>query len=303
MIAEWADPKILDKATRLLEMLEEIDAAPDLAGKLVLHGGTALNLFLLHAPRLSVDIDLDYIGGAGIEDVNRDRPAIEKRLSIIARSRGYRVTKGREEHAGQNLKLRYRDEDGTDEWIKVDLSYLSRVPLLEPERRSCLLDTDFKPSFPVLQIEEIYGGKIRAMLERIAARDLYDVYRMSEMGVPDSDLCRAIVAFQISLSAPFPFEIDPDRISRFTDERIRGELLPTLRAGEDVQGSVMREAVDGLIRLADDASEAHRRYLDEFAEGNYRPELLFSNWSEVLERARINPAAEWKLKNLRRILK
>lgn len=146
MIAEWADPKILDKATRLLEMLEEINAAPDLEGMLVLHGGTALNLFLLDAPRLSVDIDLNYIGSTDIETVKYDRPAIEKRLSIIARSRGYRVTKGREEHAGQNLKLRYRDEDGTDEWIKIDLSYLARVPLLEPEERACVLDADFRPS-------------------------------------------------------------------------------------------------------------------------------------------------------------
>lgn len=303
MSAKWADPKILNKATRLLEMLEEIDAAPNLAGKLVLHGGTALNLFLLDAPRLSVDIDLNYIGSPDIEDVKKDRPVIEKRLTIIARSRGYRVTKGREEHAGQNLKLRYRDEDGTDEWIKVDLSYLARVPLMEPERRACVLDADFKPSFPVLHMEEIYGGKIRALLERIAARDLYDVYRMSEMGMPESDLCQSIVVFQISLSAPYPFEIDKDRISRFTDDLIRKELLPTLRAGEDVRGPVMRERVNNLIRTADDAPDNHKEYLEEFANGNYRPELLFTRWPEVLERARINPGAEWKLKNLRKILK
>ncbi|MCG2795115.1 MAG: nucleotidyl transferase AbiEii/AbiGii toxin family protein [Actinomycetia bacterium] len=36
-------------------------------GKLVLKGGTALNLFYLDMPRLSVDIDLNYIGAAGRE--------------------------------------------------------------------------------------------------------------------------------------------------------------------------------------------------------------------------------------------
>jgi len=302
MSVEWADPQLLDKVSRLLEMLEEIDLAPDLSGKLVLHGGTALNLFLLEAPRLSIDIDLNYIGGLNVDDVERERPAIEERLSIIARSLGYRVTRGREEHAGQNLKLRYKATDGTHDWIKIDLSYLARVPLLPPERRMCRLEAGARPSFPILHLEEIYGGKIRAMLERIAPRDLYDVYMMAEMGVSDSDLCKAIVVFQISLSAPFPFEVGADRLDRFTDELIRRELLPTLRAGVAVEGAVMRGTVKNLIKLPDDAPASHTKYLQEFAKGNYKPEPIFSDWPEVLERAQVNPAIEWKLMNLRKVL-
>jgi hypothetical protein len=34
---------------------------------MVLKGGTALNLFVLDVPRLSVDIDLNYIGAADRE--------------------------------------------------------------------------------------------------------------------------------------------------------------------------------------------------------------------------------------------
>jgi len=34
----------------------------------LLKGGTALNLFLLDLPRLSVDIDLNYIGACGFSN-------------------------------------------------------------------------------------------------------------------------------------------------------------------------------------------------------------------------------------------
>ena len=54
-------PEVLEKVVLLLDLLAAINDHPDLSGKLALKGGTALNLFLFDAPRLSVDIDLNYI--------------------------------------------------------------------------------------------------------------------------------------------------------------------------------------------------------------------------------------------------
>ncbi|MBP3884892.1 MAG: nucleotidyl transferase AbiEii/AbiGii toxin family protein [Olsenella sp.] len=48
-------PQTLDKVERLLDLLEELGEHPRLRGRLALHGGTAINLFLLDVPRLSVD--------------------------------------------------------------------------------------------------------------------------------------------------------------------------------------------------------------------------------------------------------
>lgn len=53
---------ILEKVWRLMSLLEVIFNDPFLKTRLALKGGTALNLFLFHVPRLSVDIDLNYIG-------------------------------------------------------------------------------------------------------------------------------------------------------------------------------------------------------------------------------------------------
>ena len=55
-------PRTLDKVERLLDLLDEMQRHPDLKGKLAMHGGTAINLFMLDIPRLSVDIDISYVG-------------------------------------------------------------------------------------------------------------------------------------------------------------------------------------------------------------------------------------------------
>ena len=53
---------VLEKVAHLLGLLNSLGNHPVLKGKLVLKGGTALNLFVFDVPRLSVDIDLNYIG-------------------------------------------------------------------------------------------------------------------------------------------------------------------------------------------------------------------------------------------------
>ena len=52
----------IEKVLRLLDVLNTFFAHPDLKNQYVLKGGTALNLFYFPLHRLSVDIDLNYIG-------------------------------------------------------------------------------------------------------------------------------------------------------------------------------------------------------------------------------------------------
>ena len=66
----------LEKVILLLELLEAIRSHPFLKERAVLKGGTALNLFRFDVPRLSVDIDLNYIGAVDREGMLADRPKI-----------------------------------------------------------------------------------------------------------------------------------------------------------------------------------------------------------------------------------
>ena len=70
----------VDKVVRLLAMLGAINADPWLRGRVSLHGGTAINLFALGAPRLSVDIDLNYIGQTGREAMMAERDDVEQAI-------------------------------------------------------------------------------------------------------------------------------------------------------------------------------------------------------------------------------
>ena len=59
----------LEKVVRLLDVLKFISTELDPYGdKLVLKGGTAINLMYTNLARLSVDIDLDYIGSLDKEN-------------------------------------------------------------------------------------------------------------------------------------------------------------------------------------------------------------------------------------------
>ncbi len=51
----------VEKSLRLIDILEDVFSSK-WKDKLVLKGGTAINMFFANMPRLSVDIDLDYIG-------------------------------------------------------------------------------------------------------------------------------------------------------------------------------------------------------------------------------------------------
>ena len=67
----------VEKVLHLLKLLDALNSHPFLKGKWVLKGGTALNMFMLDLPRLSVDIDLNYIGMLNREGMLMDRPKFD----------------------------------------------------------------------------------------------------------------------------------------------------------------------------------------------------------------------------------
>jgi len=54
-----------------------------LKNRLVLKGGTALNLFFFEVPRLSVDIDLNYVGKTERQEMLLERPEVERALESV----------------------------------------------------------------------------------------------------------------------------------------------------------------------------------------------------------------------------
>ena len=70
----------LEKVLWLIDVLDFINTDKYLKEKLALKGGTAINLTFYNYLRLSVDIDLDYIGSIDREQMIIDRGLIETKL-------------------------------------------------------------------------------------------------------------------------------------------------------------------------------------------------------------------------------
>lgn len=98
----------IEKVLRLKRLLSEFHRHPQLKGKLVLKGGTVLNLFYLNLARLSVDIDLNYIGQVDREGMLQERPSVIRALEQIAETLGYAVQQLTNDHALSHPKFAKR---------------------------------------------------------------------------------------------------------------------------------------------------------------------------------------------------
>jgi hypothetical protein len=62
----------------------------------VLKGGTAINLFYLDLPRLSVDIDLNYVGQIERGPMLDEKQKLVQAVNQVCRGLGYKVQVGTE---------------------------------------------------------------------------------------------------------------------------------------------------------------------------------------------------------------
>ena len=119
----------LEKAIRLLSLLEALRSHPYLRTRLALKGGTALNLFVFDVPRLSVDIDLNYVGALDREVMLAERPKVEEAIQAACSREDLVVRRVPGEHAGGKWRLTYRDTSGRPGNLELDVNFLLRGPL------------------------------------------------------------------------------------------------------------------------------------------------------------------------------
>lgn len=301
--ANGFQPRTLDKVERLLDLLDEMQRHPDLKGKLAMHGGTAINLFMLDIPRLSVDIDISYVGALPREEMLRERPFIERAIGEVGRGQGYDVSASDGGHAGRTFVLRYRGDWGTDH-VKIDCIYMNRSPLFPIRPRSCHLRPDV--GVPMFEDAELAGGKVKAFFDRVKIRDLYDISNLKAhfdaTGDPDGIVHKTLL-YYASVSACFPNEFE-GRSKRFENRQkdLEDQLLPMLHSKDEepTLAGLMdnAEAFTSTYILPRDDDE--RLYLELLTKGEYRPELLFGE-CDIARAAAASPEAQWKLANLKKM--
>ena len=181
----------LEKVLRLLDVLQAIAEDRDLKTRMALKGGTALNVFHLRLDRLSVDIDLNYVGAVDRAAMEADRPLVDEALLRLLEAQGYQVRRQPPGHAGGKWVARYGSALGGGASIEVDLNYMARGPLFGVQTMtSTPLGGVSATGIAVLDLHEVVAGKLVALLDRRAARDLFDARRILETQTLDWSLVR-----------------------------------------------------------------------------------------------------------------
>jgi predicted nucleotidyltransferase component of viral defense system len=114
--------EILEKVIRLMDLLNAFVNDEFLRSQIALKGGTALNLFHFDLPRLSVDIDLNYVGSIDRETMLIEKPKIVSAIEKICRDKNYLLLHQPNEHAGGKWTLGYKSELVQQGQLEIDLN-------------------------------------------------------------------------------------------------------------------------------------------------------------------------------------
>jgi hypothetical protein len=300
-------PATLERVLRLLDILDAIGTDRIIGPRVALKGGTALNIFHFELDRLSVDIDLNYVGAVEKERMDEDRPGLEDRIDRLMESKGYAVRREPSEHAGGKWIYRYASALGGNGSIEIDINYLYRGPLYGVSRMSSVAVGAYQATdVPVLDIHEIVAGKMVALVTRRTARDLFDAHRIIRM--PGLDWAKIKVAMLMIGASAARFDwrtASPDAIGCDLGD-ITNKLIACLHTGyfEPFGGpeawirtvtAECKAALAPLFQFTDGENAFLQGVLDEG--------VIDANPLEAPELVRVaieaSPALRWKAQNVR----
>ena len=297
----------IEKVGMLVRLLNLAVAHPFLGPRIALKGGTALNLFVFDLPRLSVDIDLNYIGAADRATMLVERPEIDRALEQVVGRLGLTVKRVPSEHAGGKWRLSYTSALGRPAVLEVDVNFLLRIPLWPTVRCDSITFVEERArAITVLDEHELAAGKFAALLARGASRDLFDSRELLRRSSMDLEKLRlGFVVYgginridwrTVSTEAVTTTALD---VQRQLLPMLRREVRPVPADVESWTAALVEETRDLLGALLPLTAEeiAFLSRLNE--DGEIDPELLTADVA-LQEQLRAHPGLRWKALNVKR---
>jgi predicted nucleotidyltransferase component of viral defense system len=189
--AEWMlDQGVIEKDYVLGWLLAGIAQHEALTRTWVFKGGTCLRKCYYETFRFSEDLDFTVVDGGPEEpeDLRRIFGEVarwvreESGIELVLDDRSFQRRKNRRGHPTAQGRIAYRGPNASPSMPKVKLDLTSdeilvRRPVLRP------IGHPYSDSLPVrgvvsYSIVELFGEKLRALVERCRPRDLYDVVHM-----------------------------------------------------------------------------------------------------------------------------
>jgi predicted nucleotidyltransferase component of viral defense system len=260
-----------------------------------LKGGTAINLFIRDMPRLSVDLDLVFA------DFRLPREDAQRRINEGIRGaaerlqkQGFRIHLPTSVETGETKLFVRRDRIE----VKVEVNFVMRGTVypvragaLTPKARDTLL-ADLE--IPVVSLEDVYGGKLVAAMDRQHPRDLFDVMQLLAHEGITAGIRSAFVVYLASHNRPvhevlFPSLRDIRQEFEHNFSGMTAEPVP-IEALLDARERMLAELQNGL-------TPDERRFLLSLVSAEPEWPLLGMAHLEHL------PGLRWKLHNLARLRK
>lgn len=291
----------LEKVHILMDLLNDFATFPQLKGKFVLKGGTALNLFFFELPRLSVDIDLNYIGSVDRDVMLAERPVLQNIITGICERHGLTLDRNPNRHAGGKMIWRYPSALGQMGNLEIDLNFMYRVPLWPIEyKSSCLVGSKQIHSIPILDPHELSAGKLAALIDRKTGRDLFDAYHLlTKTNIDMTKLRLALVVYSaISRKADLR-QLTPESISVDVTD-LKNRLIPLLRKNDlaAINGTsnwaqkLVTECQLAFKHLLPLAENEHTFLSELLDKGQIKPELLTDD-KGLIQNIKTHPAISW----------
>lgn len=293
-----------EKVSRLVDILRFMNETPELRDSLALKGGTAINLTVFYLPRLSVDIDLDFTGDFSREETKQRRDRITSVIERYMTAQGY-VQKGKSKRTYilDSFVYSYTNAAGNADNIKVEINYSLRCHVL-PEITAFSQTSEAFASFPIRTLNpiEIFGSKIVALSGRAAARDLYDLNNMILFGLFDESefaMLRKCAVFYLAVAGDEGArDLAFGRVEDITSYKIKTDLIPMVRNAEFFDLPAAKQRVSSFISDNLTLQESEKEFLRRFAEGHYKPQILFND-PEIVKRIEHHPMAAWRIQHIR----
>lgn len=304
-------PEMLEKVILLIDLLNEIFDSSYLKQRLVLKGGTALNLFHFNLPRLSVDIDLNYIGHHDRQTMLEEREELEAILSGLLQRSGLTVKRTPTEHAGGKWRLTYNSAVQPSGNLELDLSYLFRTPLWPVTfQDSYQLGNYQAKQIPILDLHELVAGKLAALMARRASRDLYDVHHLSTSSIFNEqlDVNKLRLAFVVygAMNRHDWRTLEISDID-FDSGELKNNLIPVLNQKSFQQSDGLKDWASQLIAGCKNVlshvlpfTENEMEFLEKISEEGEIEASLITTDLELQQKISSHPGLLWKTQHVKK---
>jgi predicted nucleotidyltransferase component of viral defense system len=244
--APWPNPAQIEQDLIICRALGDLFNAPALAGKIAFRGGTAIHKLLFKQPlRYSEDIDLVQTHAAPISTTV---DAIRDALAWLG--------KCNREQAGHSMHLvfRFSPESAPQATLKlkVEINTREHGTLLGYRRYPFVVVSDWYSAQAELvsfEPEELFGTKLRALLQRRKGRDLFDLHHgLLQLGM-DPDKAVACLDHYLSREdRPISRAEAEERMLKKLTRSLTEDIEPLLPVGVRFDEAIAIEAFNGVWR-------------------------------------------------------